>query len=152
MTLNASWIERLTLRGQVIRETKGQAKQKEDPQLLLTRPFPPESEEDGKLQPCSDPRSSACDSAEQDTPKLERNEASGWIWNGNINCDVGIWLLFSCGDLTDRTFPENWLQSCKWILRRLLRETDSHLVYLLMTWSLDLLGRWGRGKGELERR
>lgn len=29
VTLNASWIERLTLRGQVIRETKGQAKQQE---------------------------------------------------------------------------------------------------------------------------
>lgn len=48
MTLNASWIERLTLRGQVIRETKGQAKQQENtPPTTATNeppPLPPKAE------------------------------------------------------------------------------------------------------------
>lgn len=46
MTLNAPWIEQLTLRSQVIRETKGQAKQ-EDPQTQLPVPFP-QSEKEAK--------------------------------------------------------------------------------------------------------
>ena len=48
MTLNAPWIKRLTLRSQVIRETKGQAKQEEDPQPqlpCLCVPPPPSKEE-----------------------------------------------------------------------------------------------------------
>lgn len=46
MTLNAPWIEQLTLRSRVIKETKGQAKQ-EDPQRQLPVPFP-QSEEEAK--------------------------------------------------------------------------------------------------------
>ncbi len=89
MTLNASWIERLTLRGQVIRETKGQAKQQEKtPNYSYYTPLPP-FREGLQMLAGSAPtntrlpmipltlQSSVSDSAEQDAPKLERNEASG---------------------------------------------------------------------------
>lgn len=86
MTLNAPWIEQLTLRSQVIRETKGQAKQEEDP---LPCPLPPSQTRRPNvpwLRPTFSsrfsPRCMVVKNGVGEACNLERNEASemnqGW--------------------------------------------------------------------------
>lgn len=147
MTLNASWIERLTLHNQVIRETKGQAKQEEDPQPQLPYrrvPFPP-IREGGQMHCGSEPHSPHASAfsawrCSRRASKMERNEAGEFMGEG--------WKLtgmFACGNCSAEliqlrwTWIENWQQSDVSIRPSLLEEADRRLKSPL--WK-QMMGRW----------
>lgn len=99
MTLNASWMARLTLRSQVIRETKGQAKQEEDPQPQLPRlrvPFPP-VREGGQMHSGSEPHSPHASALSAWQCRAGGGRWSRWVYRrgGGINRDVCLWLLLN---------------------------------------------------------
>ena len=118
MTLNAFWIERLTLRSQVIRETKGQAKQQEKTPTHSNTPPSPQSKKNSKCsQALPYHHSSLHDFPPYASALCEQHSRTGRsqvgkAWSKWMNLEwkcywgVCIWLPFSWSNLKDRTCGE----------------------------------------------
>ncbi len=161
MTLNASWIERLTLRDQVIRETKGQAKQQQKtPNYSYRTPFPRVKEELHVAWPCPTNTSQESLHASALTERQSRTRHSkvGGEWGKWINLEWKKWtglFAFGCcsaeviwmteGVLKTDNSPTQTSSAAFW---EKLTVITSHML----TMFADDLETWRGPEGQLRRR